>query len=887
MTRTRKSSPATGAVAPAALFDAAYYARYPVPGGAETAYERSGHWLGLFARAADRIVSELAPATVLDVGCAHGFLVEALRDRGVDACGLDVSAFAVSQARPDVAPHLRVGSVLDPIPGHYDLVTCLEVLDHLDETDAPAAVGAICAVTDDVLISATADDYRDGTRVNVRPPEYWAELFACHDFVSDTGFDASFLAWWAVRYRRRRDPWPRVLADREREIGRLRTEAHQRNTLAVERTRELGRLSERVTALEAEAAGRPDNERRLSNAQAVILDMEARLRLQASELARAEARQHAAAQGGSLPRRAARKGARAARVLVAHGPVEFTRRVGRRLLPGRGVPRAPTVEEDYQTWLGIHEPDRARLATMAEEARRCTDRPLISVILPVFNPEESWLRAALDSVRAQAYDRWELCVADDASFRPHVAKLLRALAAEDPRVKVTFRTENGGIAVASNSALELATGEYVALLDHDDVLRPHALFRAVEYVREHPDTDIVYSDEDKILVDGRRGQVFFKPDWSPDGLLAQNYMCHLAVLRRSLVMEVGAFRRGYDGSQDHDLLLRATERARHIGHVPDVLYSWRQVPGSAALSSDAKPQAREAGKRAVEDALARRGLRGHVDQSSVPGCYEVRYDVDDHPRVEVIIPTRDRVDLLRQCIAEIEIRSTYPNVGVVIVDNDSQAPETLRYLESTRHQVVRAPGSFNFSRVMNTGVRASSAPYLLFLNNDAFARVPDWIERLLEHCQRKEVGAVGCQLRYPNGELQHCGVGLGHGQIAFNLHVDRPGVRNVSAVTAACMMIRREVFDEVGGFDERFAISFNDVDLCMRIRERGYRIIYDPHVWLEHDESASRGRLHPEVDIALFRSRWGTEHTLTDPYINPNLNWPYGDRPQLATPVEV
>jgi len=549
--------------------------------------------------------------------------------------------------------------------------------------------------------------------------------------------------------------------------------------------------------------------------------------------------------------------------------------------PRHGAPPPPTFDDDYQSWLKAHEPGQRRLMGMAEESRRWPDRPLISVIMPVFNPEPSWLRAAVDSVRSQAYDRWELCVADDASFRPHVAELLRRYAAEDPRVKVVYRKENGGIAAASNSALELAEGEFVALLDHDDVLRPHALFRAAAYIRDHPDTDIVYSDEDKILVNGSRGQPFFKPDWSPDGLLAQNYMCHLAVLRRSLVMKIGAFRRGYDGSQDHDLLLRATERAGHIGHIPDVLYSWRQVPGSAALSSDAKPRAREAGKRAVEDALARRGVKGHVEQGAVPGCYDVRYELDGHPRVEVVIPTRDRLDLLRQCIAEIETRSTYPNVGIVIVDNDSQAPETLRYLESTRHQVVRAPGSFNFSRVINIGVRASTAPYVLLLNNDAFVRVPDWLERLLEHCQRKEVGAVGCQLRYPNGELQHCGVGLGHGQIAFNLHVDRPGVRNVSAVTAACMMLRREVFDEVGGFDERFAISFNDVDLCLRIRERGYRIVYNPHVWLEHDESASRGRLHPDVDIAKFRERWGTEYTLSDPYINPNLNWPYGDRPLL------
>jgi GT2 family glycosyltransferase len=860
------------------------------------AYERNDHWLGFFGRTAERIVSGLAPTTALDVGCAHGFLVEALRDRGVDAGGFDISEYAISQARPDVAPHLWVGNVVDPIAGRYDLVTCIEVLEHLEENDAATAVANICAVTDDVIFTSTPDDYREETHLNVRPPEYWSELFGRHGFVRDLGFDGSFLVWWAVRFRRRRDPWHRVLADHEREAWRLKTEAHHRNTVLGEQMQAIDRLAARVAELEAEAAARPELDRRLSDAQALILDMEARLRRQASELTQVDAQRHSATfrvaagmeriahratPAGTRRHRAARTATRAAAVLVEEGPAELARRIGRWMRPRTAAPRPHGFDDDYQTWLRIHEPDEHRLAAMAEESRQWPERPLISVILPVFNPEESWLRAALDSVRAQAYDRWELCVADDASFRPHVAELLHRYEAEDARVKVAYRKENGGIAVASNAALDLANGEFIALLDHDDVLRPHALLRTTEYILEHPDVDVVYSDEDKILVDGSRGQPFFKPDWSPDGLLAQNYVCHLAVLRRSLVIEVGGFRRGYDGSQDHDLLLRATEKARHIGHVPDVLYSWRQVPGSAALSSDAKPQAREAGRRAVEDALVRRGVRGHVDQASVPGCYDVRYEVDDHPRVDVIIPTRDRVDLLRQCIAEIETRSTYPNIGIVVVDNDSQAPETLRYLDATRHQVVRAPGSFNFSRVMNLGVRASSAPYILLLNNDAFVRVPDWIERLLEHAQRPEVGAVGCQLRYPNGELQHCGVGLGHGQIAFNLHVDRPGVRNVSAVTAACMMLRREVFDEVGGFDERFAISFNDVDLCMRITERGYRIIYNPHAWLEHDESASRGRLHPDDDIELFRSRWGTEYTLADPYLTPNLNWPSGERPFL------
>ena len=468
------------------------------------------------------------------------------------------------------------------------------------------------------------------------------------------------------------------------------------------------------------------------------------------------------------------------------------------------------------------------LNRMRHENRLWTTRPLVSIVMPTYNPQEDWLRPAIESVLGQVYENWELCIADDASTAPHVEQVLDAVRRAPTRAsRWCAAPENGGIAAASASALELATGEFVALLDHDDLLRPHALHRVVELLQSDPELDVVYSDEDMLLSDGQYGKPFFKPDWSPDLLLSVNYVCHFLVLRRDLVERAGGFRPGFDGAQDHDLVLRATERARHIGHVPDVLYAWRQVPGSVALAGDAKMYAYEAGQRAVEEALvaarpvgpgdARRGPRAGTTYASTSS---------DNPAVAIVIPTRDRVELLRGCIESIESHVDVPNWSITIVDNDSVDPETLAYLEATPHQVVRKPGHFNYSRLINEGRRHVDAPYLLTVNNDVTVVTPDWIEALLEQAQRPEVGVVGGRLLYPDGRVQHEGIGVGNirgGYIAANLDAWWMGrvIRDVSAVTGACQMVKTAVFDEVGGYDETLQVGFNDVDFCLRVQQRG------------------------------------------------------------------
>ena len=357
----------------------------------------------------------------------------------------------------------------------------------------------------------------------------------------------------------------------------------------------------------------------------------------------------------------------------------------------------------------------------------------------------------------------------------------------------------------------------MAFLDHDDVLRPHALFEVVARIHQKPDADVIYSDEDLLLPDGRRGSVFFKPNWSPAWLLGQNYITHLMVVRRQLLREIGGFRTGYDGSQDHDLLLRVTERTDHVEHIADVLYSWRQVPGSTALSGDEKPLARLAGRQCVEDALGRRGTPGRVELGPTAGIYDYRYDLVAQPSVSVLIPTRDRVDLLERCLESVAAQTTYPNAEIVILDNDSRKPDTHEYLARCGHRVVATPGPFNYSRIVNLGVRATSTPYALLLNNDTIVLTDEWIERLLELCQLPDVGVVGCQLRHRDGRLQHTGIGIGFGHIAYNLGLEYGSVRDASAVTGACMMVKREAFDLVDGFDEAMGIAYGDVDFCLRV----------------------------------------------------------------------
>lgn len=531
-------------------------------------------------------------------------------------------------------------------------------------------------------------------------------------------------------------------------------------------------------------------------------------------------------------------------------------------LPQRLAP----ADERWKEFCRRNDPSHARLRRMREISRGWEERPLVSIIMPTYKPHKHFLRAAIRSVQAQAYQHWELCIVDDGSSDGTAARELSRWTG-DPRIRFTALPVNGGIGKASQCAAEMSTGRLITFLDHDDVLRPHALFEMLRYLHAHPLCDLVYSDEDKLDENNRRVEAHLKPDWSPELLESCNYMCHLTTMRRDLFERAGGFREGFDGSQDYDLFLRCAELAREIGHVREALYSWRKHRGSAAGNALAKPEAVAAGARSLEDRLVRLAIDGTVVQAASLNMFHVSRAIVGNPTIGVVIPTRDAVDLLRQSVACVEREADAHEIRLVIVDNDSAEPATLEYLSHCAHRVVPGRGAFNFSRLVNLGVAAlGSVDHVVLLNNDIVDAKPGWIGALLAHSQRPEIGAVGARLLFSDGTPQHEGIRVGgQGVPAHNLDLSRyfamgHACRTVSAVTGACLMIKRSIWEQLGGFDESLHVAFNDVDFCLRVMNLGFRNVYTPLAELTHLESASRGGRHPADDEQQFRSRWGPFH---------------------------
>lgn len=517
--------------------------------------------------------------------------------------------------------------------------------------------------------------------------------------------------------------------------------------------------------------------------------------------------------------------------------------------------------------------------------------PRFSVVTPVYDPPAPVLRAMLRSVSEQTFGDWQHCLVDDRSTSPHVRDILDDAAASDPRVRVAYRSDNGGIVAASNDALAMATGEFVALLDHDDELAPHALAAMDEAITARPDVDYLYSDEDKIDEAGRRHSAFFKPAWSPERFRTQMYTCHLSVLRRALVEEVGGFRAEFDGSQDWDLILRVTERARQVVHLPDLLYHWRTLDTSAAGGEAAKPWAFAAGTRAVQAHCDRTGVEAVVHHDlDHAGIYHLSPRLRETPLVSIVVPTgaaeRDvrgeNTLLVARCLESIVRSSSYGAFEIVCVVDDAVDEQTramLRAIAGDRLTFVHCSGPFNFSERINRGVLRSSGEHILLLNDDVEVVTADWLERMVMYSRVPAVGAVGAKLLFGDGGIQHVGVifdeeGPGH---AFRRFAGDHGgyfnmllaANNYQAVTGACLMTRRAVFDEVGGLSTSLPLNFNDIDYCLKLRHRGLRSVVDPDTVLLHHESSSRRAEVFEWEVQKLRERHG--NALPDPYVNPNL----------------
>lgn len=543
--------------------------------------------------------------------------------------------------------------------------------------------------------------------------------------------------------------------------------------------------------------------------------------------------------------------------------------------------RRSYVETFYPAYVRNNRIRASDMTRMRNAAAKFEYQPLVSILLPISGVEETRISRAIDSVLGQAYPHWELCICGNGAAEGDTRAVLSRYEKLDERIKSEY-LEAGSVSRATNHAFSLAAGEYVGVLDPGDALVPNALYALVKLLQERRDADLVYSDEDRIDESGRRHAPHFKPGWSPDLLLSCDYIGGLCLYRSSLLKDLGGWREGFDGRHCYDLNLRFTERTEKVLHVPEVLYHRGE-------KTDLVP---EGARRALAAALERREMDGSVEDGLVPGNFRVKFKIKGEPKVSAIIPTRDNVSMLKPCIESIDRHTNHRNYEVLIMDHQSTDPETVEYLDSTPHRVIEFDEVFNYAKMNNLAASEAEGEYLLFLNDDTEVLFGGWMQAMLEHTQRPGVGAVGAKLVYPHGHIQHAGVLLGVGspwgpRIAAHSHqhypANSPGyggalktIRNYGAVTAACMMVRRSVFEEASGFDEALRDAFNDVDLCLRLRELGYRIVYTPYAELYHHESASRTHEKNPAEAMYMHERWGKALN-EDPYYNPNFSTGSGD----------
>jgi glycosyltransferase involved in cell wall biosynthesis len=536
-----------------------------------------------------------------------------------------------------------------------------------------------------------------------------------------------------------------------------------------------------------------------------------------------------------------------------------------------------TAPSEYQRWFEQHRATAEELASMRLEVRAFASQPLVSILTPVFDPPVPWLREAMESVLAQVYENWELLLIDDGSSDVDLLRALPALAARDRRIRLVRLESHQGISAALNRGLSLANGEWIAFLDHDDVLEADALFQNVRLLQENPELDLIYSDEDKLTDQGFDSPIL-KPDWSPDFFLSCNYLCHMIFLRRDLVREVGGFQSQFDGSQDYDLLLRVSERTNRIHHIPRVLYHWRRSENSSASDVRQKPGQLEASQRAIEAHLERRGEEAHVAVDWRSHAFYVRRELCEARKISIVIPNFHGWKSLERCLESVVSRTSYPNYDIVIVQM-GEREEIAETATSLSHRVLYFADPVNDSAAKNYAVAHINSPWLLFLDDKVEAIDPDWLTIMAEYVQRPEIGAVGPRLINPGETIEHAGLVLGVNGIAQSAFrgfpAEHSGVnrqlqmtRNYSAVSSACLLMRREVFQQMGGFDERLSGSLADVDLCLKMRCAGYLIVYTPLAKLRWDAVLDKSDVRGET---IMRERWS--HMLErDPYYNPNLS---------------
>jgi len=963
------------------IYDAYYYSH-----DCGRPYQRDESWLTFFDQIAKRIIEQFEPKTILDAGCAWGFLVEAFRNRDVEAYGVDISEYAIQNVHPDIKPYCWTGSITEPFPKKYDLITCIEVLEHMPRGEAEKAIENLCTHANEIIFSSTPFDYKEVTHVNVHDPEYWAEQFARHGFYRDMEADLSNITAWAVRYVKTKRTNLKLVQEYERKFWKLRKENFDLRQLSFELQYKLKQQEIQVQTCGAQVAEKEQTIQVLSAQVAEKEQAVVALTAQVAEITTSKAWKTALLfrriclwlfptnnRSTWAPRRLfdillfpikkirKNRGLKEDLVLIKSsglfdetwyltnnpdvaqakaeplihylcyggfegrdpGPnfnsswylakyedvkkdginplvhyVKYGREEGRVAQPEPVILEPPQSFRQhaplslYDKWMAANEPSLKELEIQRTQAGNFNYRPLISVIMPVWNTPEKMLNQAIRSVLAQTYDNWEYCIVDGNST-PETKAVLSSWAKKDHRITIKFLAENKGIAANSNEALSMAQGEFVAFLDHDDILTPFALFEVVCRLQSDKDVDVIYSDEDKTDEAEQRFGAFFKPDFSPDYLRGVNYMPHFLVVRKSLGDQVAWLREGYDGAQDYDLILRLVEKARGIAHIPKILYHWRVWSRSASGGIDAKPCANTSGKKALRGHLKRIGLSAQVKDGFAPTFYRAHYRISVTPLISIIIPNNDQAADLERCISSILEKTAYPNFEIILVENRNKEADTFKLYEhlkeDPRIHIINWDRPFNCSRVNNWAVRQASGDAFLFLNNDTQVINNDWLEQMLQFAIRPDVGVVGAKLYYPDGTVEHGGIIVGIGGTAGYSHRHFPRndsgyfcqlalSHNVSAVTGTCLLVRKQVFQEVNGFDENYAHAFGDVSLCLSILQKGYLNVWTPYAELYHYKSETRGLEYTigkpnklEKEIEYFKRTWGSFLQKGDPYYNPNL----------------
>ena len=898
------------------IYNESYYKNYDVGKASPVDYAQSPDLNEFFKNTAKQIVDAFHPKTVLDAGCALGLLVKELRLLGVEAYGLDISEYAISHVDSEIQPYCAVCSLTDNYPENFpktfDLITNIEVMEHLPKEDCAVAIKNLCSHTDRVVFSSTSTDFEDPTHINVNRVDFWAQRFAENgfynridrypDYISADAycFERGEPSYAVSRYENalyeERKAKDKITAEKKAVEDKLVTAENEFMTVKDKLTFENKRLNFSNEQLDRKLQDQKSKTKRLEAEYRRVSDELLNVSVLYNEIIHSQYWRMTKPfrKVTNFIKQALRKYKitrypfKALKVLLMHGPRALLRLVREHRATQMGV----SMKVDY-TAVTAERRNREESTVFSENIK-------FSILVPLYNTPLNFLDEMIESVKAQTYKNWELCLAD-GSDEEHgdVRSRVESYMKDDKRIVYRKLEKNLGISENTNACIAMSTGDYIALFDHDDILHPSALFENMKAICEHG-ADFIYTDEAVFISpDIRKIVTFhFKPDYALDNLRANNYICHFSVFSRELLEKTGGFRHEYDGSQDHDLILRLTGNAKKVYHIQKLLYFWRSHPQSVAMNIGAKEYAINAGKRAVHDSIEASGYGCVVESSKVcPTIYRIKYDITIHPLVSIMIPNMNHKEDLKRCIDSVLFRSTYDNYEIIVIENNSTDKEIFEYYEEIEKtdniRVVKYDGKFNYSDINNYGASFANGEYLILLNNDTEIITPEWIEEMLMYAQRTDVGIVGAKLYYPDDTVQHAGVilGLGACNVAGHAHIhlsrDNPGyigkafyAQDLSAVTAACLMIKKSVFDSIGGFDCEFAVAFNDVDLCLRVRELNKLVVFTPYAELYHYESKSRGkedsaenkmRFAGEVD--LFHKKWDKKFLdKGDPYYNPNLS---------------